>query len=55
MPDVKRKPYGIPDLKKVKLIPKEAILGNCKSTNGTNRATGKCESLENCPNNAVAS
>jgi len=55
MPDKKNPKPRLekPVIKEVVLVPEEAVLGNCKSANGTNRVSGRCEEVANCQNKTV--
>lgn len=50
-----KKSYSKPQIKKVKLIPEEAVLGGCKQAVGANKTAARCASAATCPNNAQLS
>jgi hypothetical protein len=35
-----RKKYSKPEITKVELVPEQVVLGNCRTTTSSNRATG---------------
>lgn len=51
---MQKKKYVKPELKKVKLLAEEAVLGNCKAATGATSKVGRCQSA-GCANRVVGS
>lgn len=50
-----RRPYQKPRIEEIKLAPEEAVLANCKSSAGTNKNPGRCQSVATCKNGILGS
>ena len=48
MTEKRKKAYRKPEIKRVRLMPEEAVLGGCKTTGGPGEYASSCTAPSNC-------